>query len=206
MSPQMQGYGATDVSPTAMDVGRTLGISPRQIEHGIRGMGLRNIETLTDPLLGGDWQRSTGLPLTPNQGLNKPGTVTGPTPINQAEITATNKFYSTVQQAIQPYADYQKLKQTNSVAAGQYLQQHPDAVWKGQLATSLAQRLGEINSRQKELENVPMDPQQRAAIAKNIRDVKMNLLKTFQDMLDKPNLKTPSGQSTGNATSQGSVK
>lgn len=200
LSPEFQGYGAKNVSPTAMDIGHTLGMSPQRVEHVIRGttgtLG-RTAESLTDPLLANRYP--------PTQGQSKPTSPMTGVAIDQSMINAQNKFYSTVQQVSQPYANFQMLKKQNPTAAMQYMQQNGDAIWKGQLATTLQSRLGEINQRQKEVDGIPLNPNDREALNKNLRDVKMQLLDSFQGLLDRP-LKATVSPGTGNATSQGTTK
>lgn len=199
ISPSLQGFGDPHISSMSMDIGRTLGISPRKIEHAARGFlgpGAATIEGIGDPLLKGQFPQSQGSKITTSS-------PTRASSINQSEIDAQNKFYSTVQQVAEPYNNYLKMKSVDSVAAQKYMNANPDAVWKGQIANNLVKRLSEITQRQHQIDSIPMDPRDKAALTQNLHDVKMNLMGVFQDMLDN-RLKQPLNDGGhGNALSQG---
>jgi hypothetical protein len=205
VSPEMQGYGDPSISATSMSIGKKLGLSPQRVQHitnNLIGPGMRNIESITDPLLAKSYPG--GLPA--NQGKNIPRQDMGHSSINQTEIDATQKFYSTVQQVAKPYNDFKLIEKQNPSQAGAFFQANRDMIWKGQLATNLATAVGKINSAQKEVEASNMDPQKQEVMIRNLHELKMNALSHYQQMLEKATQRTPTGVGTGNATSQGTIR
>jgi hypothetical protein len=177
VSPEMQGYGAKNVSPTAMFMGQKLGQSPQRIEHIARGM-LGPFATLvekgTDPIFAQQFPTA--------QGKGSGTTTFSGSAIDQREVNLTNDFYQNAQRVSQPYQTYEMLKQSNPVAAAQYQLQHRDEVWKGPLAQHMQERLGNINRVQKELEAQPQSKSRDEAL-KNLHDAKMTILQSFNGVL-----------------------
>lgn len=201
VSPELQGLGAKNVSPTMMALGGATGTSPQRLEHisrGILGAGARNMEALTDPFFAKNY------PAT--QGATKPAGPFSGTPINQADINAQQKFYNSIGQVTQALNNYNQLKQIDSVKAEQYHQAHAEEIWKGGLATTMQQRLGALNTMQKKImANPSSDPQAQQKQLENIREYKQQMMNAFQGLLDRTTQKTSSGYGTGNALSQGTT-
>jgi Large polyvalent protein associated domain 38 len=174
----------------------TFGVSPRRAEHIIdtTTAGVGRIATgFVDPFLGGVKQtRMEG----PEKLANTP--VAGPimgrfisTSVDQQEAALTNQFYQQTQAAQEPLNTMRFLEKNHPEQVPAYIQAHKDELWKGQVATTMQSRLGQIQSAERTIQqNQGMNENDRAAALKNLHDVKLQVLKVFNDVI-KPSPSVP---------------
>lgn len=122
-------------------------------------------------------------------------------PMDATEQALTDRFYNTAKQMQQPMATLQFLEKNHPDQVAGYLQEHKNDLWKGQMAQEMTSRLNELLQNQHTIENAEgIDEAKRVQVLKNIHDVKVQILKTFTGVLEKPGqTSTQPGAGTGNA-------
>lgn len=167
----------------------TFGISPRRAEHVIDSTtaGVGRIATgFVEPFLGGVKQTHME---GPEKLANTP--VAGPilgrfvsTSIDQQEQSLTEQFYRDAQKAQEPLKTLQYLKKNSPQQIPAFLDKYKNELWMGQVATTMQQRLGQIQNAQKMIEqNETMPQADRAEALKNLHDIKLQVLGTFTKVM-----------------------
>jgi hypothetical protein len=172
-------------------VGSTIGASgpsPRRIDAGLRSLtaGQGSMATsLMDPFLGGVRKPMEG----PEAARSLP--VVGPIvsrftapPFDAEYENLSKQFYGGVQMYAQKASTYAMLSKTNPEAAVQYMQQNKDAIFRGKMGMQLQAKLKELNDTQRAIEaNAAINPEAKKVALKNLYDVRLNLLRTFNNIL-----------------------
>lgn len=121
-------------------------------------------------------------------------------PMDATEQALTDRFYSSVKRLQQPGATLQFLEKNKPDQVAAYVEEHKDELWKGQMATEMQGRLNDLMQSQHKIENAQgLDEAKRVTILKNIHDVKVQILRTFTGVLEKPNASSQPGAGQGNA-------
>lgn len=176
------------------------GVSPERAEHVIdtTTAGAGRIATgFVDPFLGGVKQTRMGQ----DKITNTP--VVGPlvsrflgSSQNQREVTAMHNFYRDAGAAAQIQNDLAYKSKNDPASVPAFLEQHKDDLWKAKLGVELQQKMSVILSTERALQQIAGDDSSSIAESlKNIRAVKLQLLDTFNSVL---NQKPWSGQTAAN--------
>jgi hypothetical protein len=176
-----QGYGKRGVSPAAMVAGRAMNISPERVEHTAQGMlgpAAGYIERAVNPMVQDQFPRMQGnLP-------NKQDILRG-TQYDQDIMSKTNKFYTQTEPFRQAYSTMEMLKKQDPDQAMQFLMAHQQDVFKGQLASKAEERLAKLKSYENYVQNNrDIDDQTRTKQLENLRDMKLLIFRTFDDMMN----------------------
>ncbi len=95
-----------------------------------------------------------------------------------------NEFYKNVQTAQQPIATLKFLEKNHPEQIPAYLQAHKNELWTGQVATNMSNRMGQIMNAEKTVQqNTSMSQTDKAQALKNLHEVKLKVLDTFNKVL-----------------------
>lgn len=192
-----QGFGKKGVSPAAMVAGRAMGVSPERVEHTAQGMlgpAAGYIERAVNPMVQDQFPRMQGnLP-------NKQDVLRG-TQYDQDIMTKTNNFYTQTEPFRQAYSTMEMLKKQDPNQAMQFMMSHQQDVFKGQLASKAEERLGKLNRYENYIQNNrDIDDQTRTQQLENLRDMKLLIFRTFDDLMKAQSNTVPGRESTVGST------
>lgn len=167
----------------------SIGVSPRRMEHITYGTtsGVGQVATgFVDPFFGGVQQ-------TRMEGPDKLGQtpIAGPimhrflgSSMDQEEQTLSEQFYNYAAKAKEPMATLKFLEKNHPELVAQYISAHKQELWKGQVATTMEQRLSQVGSIQRTIEqNQGMSNEDKNRALKNLHDAKLNMLKIFRGVI-----------------------
>lgn len=121
-------------------------------------------------------------------------------PMDAQEQALLDRFYTTVQQYQEPMNTLKFLEKNHPDQIVDFLQTNKDKLWRAQMASEMQSRLNDLLSSQHQIENAEgLDEAKRIEVLKNIHAVKVQILKTFTGVLDKPMKSTQPGAGQGNA-------
>jgi hypothetical protein len=120
-------------------------------------------------------------------------------PMDAQEQALLDRFYSTAQQLQEPMTTLKFLEKNHPDQIENFLQTNKDQLWQAQMAQEMQSRLNEVIQAQHTIESAQgLAEDKRVQVLKNIHSVKVQILKTFTGVLDKPR-SAQSGAGQGNA-------
>lgn len=119
-------------------------------------------------------------------------------PMDAQEQALLDRFYSTVQKYQEPMNTLKFLEKNHPAQISQFMQSNKDQLWKAQMASEMQSRLNDLLSSQHQIENAEgIDEKKRVEVLKNIHAVKVQILRTFTGVLDKPVVSSQPGAGQG---------
>jgi len=187
------GYPGAGVGAVAGAGIGTAGVSPRRLDHIQRGIGGGISEiatTITNPFFGGVKESR---PLSSAEETRQTPIV-GPigsrfqvSPVNQEAIRLERDFYDKSAKVSEKAATFDRLKNDDKVTdAAVYLRLNRSQIEAGRFSADMQAKLGELNSQIRRVQEAPNMPEEtRTEVLKNFSELKMRLLKQFNQILDR---------------------